>query len=240
MRVFNALPAGDAAVLLEFGREIDEGVNREVQRLAQALLTTPPEGVYAVVPAYTTLLVEFDPLVTSIQEVIDRARAMTLRGGDLPGRRFLVPTCYGGAFGPDLEEVAARLGLSPDVVVERHAAQDFRIFCLGFTPGFPFCGILPAEIETPRRAAPRPKVPAGSVGLAGRQTGVYPTASPGGWQLIGRTPVPLFDLDRDPPVPFRPGDYLRFVPIAEAEFKRLEELAAHGNLVLGEAFDGHG
>ena len=240
MSGFKAVLAGDAAVLLEFGQEIDERVNREVQRLAQALLSSPPKGVSGAVPAYTTLLVEFDPLVTSAQAVIDRARALTRQGGDAPGRRFLVPTCYGGAFGPDLEEVARQLGLSPDSVVERHAAQDFRIFCLGFSPGFPLCGVLPQELAIPRRTTPRPKVPVGSVGLAGRQTGVYPATSPGGWQLIGRTPVPLFDVGRDPPVVFGPGDRLRFVPIDAAEYEQLEQAAANGGLVLEEAPDGQG
>ncbi len=234
MAGFRVVPAGDAAVLLEFGREIDEEVNKEAQRLAQALLMAPPEGVQGVVPAYTTLLIEYDPLITSADAVIDRAKSLTQLEAVRPGRRFLVPTCYGGAFGPDLEEVAERLRLSPNAVVERHTAQDFRIFCLGFSPGFPLCGVLPADLETPRRPTPRPKVPAGSVGLAGRQTGVYPATSPGGWQLIGRTPVPLFDVRMDPPVVFHPGDSLRFVPITESEYRRLESAAASGGLELEE------
>lgn len=235
---FQVMQAGDAAVLLEFGSQIGESVNREVQRLAQALLFTPPKGILGVIPAYTTLLVEFDPLATSPEAVIDAAQALTQQGGEEAGRRFLVPTCYGGDFGPDLEEVAQRLGLTPEEVVERHAAQDFRIFCLGFSPGFPLCGVLPPELAIPRRTTPRPKVAAGSVGLAGRQTGVYPATSPGGWQLIGRTPLPLFDVGRDPPVPFRPGDRLRFVPIGEAAYARLAEAAAGGRLKLEEALDG--
>ena len=235
---FQVMQAGDAAVLLEFGSVIDQSVNREVQRLAQALLSSPPEGFMGVVPAYTTLLIAFDPLVTSAEAVIDAAKARTRQPGDEPGRLFLVPTCYGGDFGPDLEEVAQRLGLTPQSVVQRHAALDFRIFCLGFSPGFPLCGVLPPELAIPRRTTPRPKVPAGSVGLAGRQTGVYPATSPGGWQLIGRTPVPFFDVGRDPPVPFRPGDRLRFVPIGEREYARLAEIAAKGGLELEEASDG--
>lgn len=234
MAGFRAVPAGDAAVLLEFGSEIDEEVNEEAQRLAQALLAVPPEGVYGVVPAYTTVLIEYNPLITSSDAVVDHANSLTQLDANLPSRRFLVPTCYGGDFGPDLAEVAERLRLSPARVVERHAGQDFRIFCLGFSPGFPLCGILPDDLETPRRPTPRPKVPAGSVGLAGRQTGVYPATSPGGWQLIGRTPVPLFDVHKDPPVVFRPGDSLRFVPITDTEYRRLESAAACGDLTLEE------
>lgn len=240
MGPFQVTPAGDAAVLLEFGSLIDESVNGEVQRLAQALLSTPPKGMVGVIPAYTTLLIEFDPLVTSVDAVIEAARAQSKLAADGPGRRFLVPTCYGGSYGPDLEEVAHHLGLTPESVVERHASLDFRVFCLGFSPGFPLCGILPPDLAIARRTAPRPKVPAGSVGLAGRQTGIYPATSPGGWRLIGRTPVPLFDVGKDPPVPFRPGDRLRFVPIGEDRYAHLAEAAADGDLELEEAPDGQG
>lgn len=230
-----ALPAGEAAILLEFGQEIDVAVNREVQRAARALLDDPPPGVVGVIPAYTTVLVEFDPLVTTADAVASRVRRLVRVAGEPPPRRFLIPTRYGGDEGPDLEELAGRLGLSPEAVVRLHTAQDYRIFCLGFSPGFPLAGILPEALATPRRPSPRSKVPAGSVGLAGRQTGIYPSVSPGGWQLIGRTPVPLFDLRRDPPVPYRPGDLLRFVAVDRSEFRRLEGLERQGRLAVEEA-----
>jgi len=229
------LPAGEAAILLEFGREIDIAVNMRVQRAARAFLTDPPPGVTGVIPAYTTVLVEFDPLTTSAEDLADHLSRLEETPEEAPPRRFLIPTRYGGEEGPDLQELSDRLGMSPEAVVKLHTSQDYRIFCLGFSPGFPLAGVLPDALVTPRRPSPRPRVPAGSVGLAGRQTGVYPSASPGGWQLIGRSPVPLFNLDRTPPVPYGPGDLLRFVDIGPDELRRLEGEARRGRLSLEEA-----
>ena len=129
-----------------------------------------------------------------------------------------VPVAYGGPFGPDLPEVARFAGCSEDEVVERHASRTYRVYMLGFMPGFPYLGLVDERIAAPRRASPRTSVPAGSVGIAGRQTGIYPTASPGGWQIVGRTPVRLFDLDRHEPCLVLPGDVVRFEPIAAGEF----------------------
>lgn len=232
---FTARPAGDAAVLLEFGQVISDDVNVQVHRVARTLQGSSPFGVRGVIPAYTTLLVEYDPLVTSAAAVVEEARALVLQAGSLLARRFLVPTCYGGEYGPDLEGIAEQSGLDPEEVVRQHAAQDYRIFCLGFSPGFPLCGIVPAAIAVARRASPRSKVPTGSVGIAGQQTGIYPAQSPGGWQLIGRTPVTLFDAHAHPPVPLRPGDRLRFVPVDREAFEQLRERSAHGGLTLEES-----
>ena len=147
-----------------------------------------------------------------------------LQGADelpAPSRVVEIPVCYGGEFGEDLSFVAARAGLSVDDVIARHAAASYRVAMLGFSPGFPFLLGLPPELACARRDTPRRAVAAGSVGIAGGQTGVYPVESPGGWQLIGRTPLALFDAQGDPPALLQPGDGVRFVAIAEAEFERM-------------------
>ena len=226
------LPAGDSAILLEFGQEIDSEVNRRVQRLSDTLMKFLPRGVIGVVPAYASLLLEYDPLVTSCDILLRALREILPDQVADQERHFRIPTCYGGGYGPDLDEVARTLNLTVDDVVTRHSGQEFRIYCLGFSPGFPYCGILPSALDTPRRAAPRPTTPAGSVGIAGRQTGVYPSDTPGGWPVIGRTPIRLFDVHWDPPIAYRPGDYLRFVPIDAREYERLHELSLAGGARL--------
>ncbi|WP_420852184.1 5-oxoprolinase subunit PxpB [Paenibacillus hamazuiensis] len=138
---------------------------------------------------------------------------------------FEIPVCYGGAYGPDLVEVARRCGLTEDAVVELHSRDVYKVYMVGFAPGFPYLGVVPPQLEMPRRAEPRLSVAAGSVGLAGRQTGIYPLESPGGWQIIGRTPVRLFHPLRQPPALLRPGDRVRFVPVPEAKFEELRRLA---------------
>ncbi|CAB1129196.1 L-5-oxoprolinase (ATP-dependent) subunit B [Candidatus Hydrogenisulfobacillus filiaventi] len=213
--------AGDAAVLVELGREEDPAVNRGVHRLAAALRGLP--GILETVPGYTTLLVVFDPRRwdgAGVAALVEAARP-----GPAPpfpgGRRVRIPVCYGGEWGPDLEAVAARHHLTPQTVVTLHAGRDYPVYALGFSPGFPMLGGLDPRLATPRLDTPRLKVPAGSVGIGGRQTGIYPLATPGGWNLIGRTPLRLFRPDRVPPVPYRPGDVLHFDPIDADAFARL-------------------
>ena len=205
-------PMGDAALLVELGDEIDPMINARVHALAASLSRVP--GVTACVPAYASLLVEFDPGVSGESEVrerVDRALASAEAVSPLEPRVVEIPTRYGGEFGPDLDFVAQRSGLSPREVIRLHSAEPFRVFMLGFAPGFPYAGPLPAAIAAPRLDTPRSRVPAGSVAIAGRQTGIYPLESPGGWRLIGRTDLVLFDPARDPPALLRPGDYVRFV-----------------------------
>jgi KipI family sensor histidine kinase inhibitor len=150
-----------------------------------------------------------------------RERAEQVETGAAPeGRLRTIPTVYGGEFGPDLDEVAQRLGLSPGELIERHTAAEQRVYMLGFSPGFPYLGDLPAELALPRRATPRERVPVGSVAIAERQTGIYSREMPGGWHLLGRTPVPLFDHSRDPPAYLAPGDRVRFVAIQASEWDR--------------------
>lgn len=214
-------PFGDAAVLVTFSDAIDRDVNRRVQALARHL-DAMPEGEKDVafgtsVPAYSSLLVPFDRWEASaheaaqyLQVVIDGLEVNGLEPG--PVRTIEIPVRYGAEHGPDLLEVADRTGLTPEQVVEAHASVGYDCFFLGFAPGFGYLGLLPQELELPRRDEPRTRVPAGSVAIAGRQTAVYPSATPGGWHLIGRTRARLWDVGREPPALLAPGDKVRFVP----------------------------
>ncbi len=204
---------GEAALLLELGAEIDVALNARVHALARALASVP--AILETIPGYASLLVEFDPTRlghTALQSEILRLLHETPVGQQAP-RVVEIPTRYGGEFGPDLEFVARHNGRSPEEVIALHSAQPWRVFMLGFAPGFPYAGPLPDAIAAPRLETPRPRTPAGAVGIAGKQTGIYPRESPGGWRIIGRTDVRLFDPLRDPPVLVRPGDYLRFLRV---------------------------
>ncbi len=207
---------GDAALLVELGEEIDEEVNARVHALARLLAPVP--GVVESIPGYASLLVELDPAVISHEElaaVAARELEQISESLSADSRVVEIPTRYGGEFGPDLEFVAQHNGLSPRDVIRLHTGRPWRVFMLGFTPGFPYVGPLPVEIAAPRLETPRTRVPRGSVGIAGQQTGIYPRESPGGWRLIGRTNITLFDPSADPPFLLRPGDYVRFVEQVE-------------------------
>ena len=205
--------AGDSALLLELDAVVDAEVNARAIAIAEAVESAGIPGVRAIVPTYRSVAVFFDPLATDVSLVTHALRARQQGPLATPiGRTIDVPVVYGGAEGPDLEDLAERLGTSVQDVVERHAAVEYRVFMLGFLPGFAYMGTVDEAIAPPRRATPRLKVPAGSVGLAGRQTGIYPRESPGGWQLIGRTALDVFDPSRTPPSIFAPGDRVRFVP----------------------------
>ena len=213
-------PAGDAALLVSFGDAISQETNRRVHALAHRLLDHPIPGLGEVVPAYTTLLVNYDPLLVGLDPVIASVRSLCHgldAEGLAAGRLVEVPTFYGGAAGPDLEFVARSHEISPEEVVRIHSQTEYQVYLVGFTPGFAYMGIVEERIATPRQKTPRERVPAGSVGIAGSQTGIYPLESPGGWQVIGRTPLKLFDPAADPPCLFSPGDRVRFVPISAQE-----------------------
>lgn len=210
------LPAGDASILVEFANEIDDAVNNRVHALAQVLREQARPEIRDLVPAYSTLLVCFDPRRVSFAEM--RAYLQTLLQSPQayvapPPRVIEIPTAYGGEFGPDLAFVAQHHGLTEAQVIRLHAGVTYRVYFLGFVPGFAYLGSVPESIAAPRLETPRPRVPAGSVGIAGRQTGIYPMETPGGWRLIGRTTLRLFDSSRDPPALLRPGDRVRFVVI---------------------------
>ena len=215
-------PAGDQALLVEVGEGIDETVNRTVHALALALTRRQLAGIVDLIPTYSSLLINYDPLRVGFTEltaaVRDAASSLDLASLPVP-RRVEVPTCYGGEYGPDLHFVAELNALDTQEVVAIHSSGVYRVFMMGFSPGFAYLGGLSPRIATPRLQTPRTSIPAGSVGIAQQQTGIYPVESPGGWQLIGRTPVRLFDSGRTPPTLVEPGDIIRFVPIDEAEYR---------------------
>ncbi|HEV8488713.1 MAG TPA: 5-oxoprolinase subunit PxpB [Candidatus Limnocylindrales bacterium] len=216
-------PFGDEAVLVSLGDRIDRAVNLRVHRIAAALAEERAHGlpIGAPVVAYAALVVPFDlarldaheagAAVARVVEAVDEEpRDPTT---EPPGRLVEIPTHYGGPDGEDLEEVAERLAVSAETVVELHASTEYEVYMLGFAPGFAYLGIVPEAIAVPRRPTPRPRVPAGSVAIAERQTAVYPAATPGGWNLIGRTDLALWDVERDPPALLATGDRVRFVPV---------------------------
>ena len=203
-------------MLVKFGERIDPAINRQVHALARRLASAPLAGMGEAVPAYASLLVHYDPAVLAEAPLLEYL--LTQAGGlevelTAPARLVEIPTLYGGDYGPDLAELAALHGLTPEEVVRRHSAAEYLVYMLGFSPGFAYLGGLDPAIATPRLATPRARVPGGSVGIAGSQTGVYPTDSPGGWRLIGWTPLKLFDPAREPPVLLAAGDRVRFVPV---------------------------
>ncbi len=204
--------AGDAAVTVELEPLIDPVINARVVALAAAVRATRCPGVRDVVPSYNTVTVYFDPLHTDLDRLWASLEEMaaTPVPDAAPAREVVVPVRYGGAAGPDLDEVAAFAGCSTDEVVRRHTAPLYRVYMVGFLPGFPYLGTVDARIAMPRRSSPRLAVPAGSVGIAGAQTGIYPTTAPGGWRLIGLAVVNAFDAGREPPGLFHPGDTVRF------------------------------
>ncbi len=204
-------PAGDRALLVTLGRSIDPELLGEVLALDQALQDRWPKGLLTTVPAYASLLCRYDPVITDAARLEASIRHLEGRVvASVPSGTIVdVPTRYDG---PDLADVARRASLTPADVVDAHASQQYLVYCVGFAPGFTYCGALPDQLSVPRLASPRLRVPAGSIGIAGRQTGIYAVESPGGWNLIGRTGLRLFDPTADPPARFKPGDRLRFIP----------------------------
>lgn len=224
------LLAGESCIVIEFGSAIGLEINARVQALRKRIERAPFPGFIETVPTYRSLAVCFDPLRAPDPDALERhLREMAevpFEAGAQRGERILVPVCYEGDFAPDLGRVAEHTGLAPDEVIYRHSGVDCYCYMLGFTPGFSYLGGMDATLETPRLPEPREKIPAGSVGIAGKQTGIYPIDSPGGWNLIGRTPLRLFDPDRPVPIFLNAGMWVRFVPIPKEDFDRLERDAA--------------
>jgi KipI family sensor histidine kinase inhibitor len=207
------LPLGDSALLVHFGDDIDLATNLRVHALDARLQQNHPHGVIETVPAYATLLVHYDPLLLTCAQVTDWLRAEIARTEEAASRkprRLEVPVRYGGEDGPDLPFVASFHHVTAAEIIRLHIGRDYTVFMMGFTPGFPYMGKLDDAIATPRLDTPRTRVRAGSVGIAGAQTGIYPIDSPGGWRLIGRTSLRLFDFAADEPFLFAPGDTVRF------------------------------
>lgn len=221
--------ASDRSLLISFGERISLETHQSVLRMMRLLEAEPVQGVRDLNPAYCSLLVTFDALARSHadMEAILRGYLGRLEEVALPEpRRVEIPVCYGAEFGPDLEDVAAHHTMAAERVIELHAAAEYVVYFLGFVPGFAYLGGLPEALATPRLAEPRRTVPAGSVGIAGNQTGVYPFATPGGWRLIGRTPLAMFHAEREPMSLLAIGDRVRFRPIPPDEFATLERECA--------------
>lgn len=217
-------PLGDRAVVVHLGDAIDDASFQRVRALARRLEREPFAGLAEFVPAYTTVTVYYDPLQLALEDAcaaIGRLLSNESPLEDEPTRLVEIPVCYGGEFGEDLEHVANHTGLTSDEVIRLHSSAEYRVHMLGFVPGFPYLGGMPPQLATPRRSSPRLVTPAGSVGIAGEQTGIYPLETPGGWQLIGRTPLRLFRPDENPPTLLRAGDRVRFHSITPAEYDAL-------------------
>lgn len=218
--------ASDQSLLVYFGQKITLQAHQQVRKLLRLLELEPVAGVRNLHPAYCSLLVKFDGLRLRHDEVeaILRRYFERLEEIKLPEPRLVeIPVCYGGEFGPDLAEVCAIHGLIPAQAIELHASAEYLVYFLGFVPGFAYLGELPEALVTPRLAVPRRRVPAGSVGIAGNQTGVYPFSTPGGWRLIGRTPVAMFRAEREGFSLLAIGDRVRFAPISAERFGELEK-----------------
>jgi inhibitor of KinA len=231
------LPSGDTALVVEFGSSIDARVSGLVLALSRRLTEAGIAGVVEVVPTFRSLMVHYDPLALP-QADLRRRLAPLLEGleaVELPGRRWRIPTCYDTSVGLDLAEVAQRTGLTIPQLVERHSSTVFHIYMMGFLPGFPYLGGLPAELELPRRDNPRLKVPRGSVAITMAMSCIYTLESPGGLHILGRTPVPLWDLRRNPPALLAAGDTVMFQPISLGEYEALSVRAATGDWQLAPA-----
>lgn len=216
-RPVEIVPLGDSAAVVIFGDSIDLPTHQLVRAFCHTVSQHPISDTVEIVPAYSTVTVYYDSLQWSFDEFAAELHQFVAGldpAAEVTPRVVEIPVCYGGEFGPDLDVVASHNRLTPDEVVEIHSSALYLVYLIGFAPGFPYLGGLSARIATPRRVSPRLRIPAGSVGIAGTQTGIYPLATPGGWQLIGRTPFELFRPDQTPPSLLRAGDQVRFRPIS--------------------------
>jgi len=220
---FRILSLGDAALTIEFGQEIDPTVNERVIAFAETVRAQAWEGVLDIVPTYRSVTIHVEPLCVDLDTLTNWLLQLpkTSQPGIRSGRQHRIPVLYGGEFGPDLQDVAAFAKLSPADVIRLHASVLYRVYMLGFSPGFPYLGLVPEPLAMPRLPTPRITVPAGSVAIAGTQTGIYPISTPGGWRIIGRTPIALYRAHSATPFLLNPGDLVRFEPIEQQEFDRL-------------------
>ncbi|CAB5111928.1 Allophanate hydrolase 2 subunit 1 (EC [Olavius algarvensis associated proteobacterium Delta 3] len=219
--------AGDCGLLVEYGDAIDPAVNQKVRSMAIVVQNNMPDGVREIIPTYRSILIYYDPLITNpamLKETLTDLESGLSEIKIPPPKVVEIPVCYGGDYGPDIEHVAQSHNLTLQEVIDLHSEPEYLIYMVGFTPGFPFLGGLPEVLHTPRLKTPRTLVPRGSVGIANGQTGVYPIASPGGWQLIGRTPISLFSPERSSPILYQAGDRIRFKPTSPSDYQRLSDM----------------
>jgi len=226
------MPFGDTALVVELGNAISLEANSKVLALNEAVLKAKIEGIEEIVTTYRSLLIRYNPLKTTYEQLAfhikDIAQVLEKKSLEIEGKKIIVPVAYGGEYGPDLSYVAKHHGLSEGQVVKLHSGREYRVYMIGFVAGFPYLGEVPDEIATPRLETPRLKVPAGSVGIAEKQTGIYPCEAPGGWRVIGRTPVKIFDPQQEPPALIKPGDRVKFKPISKKEFEIIRKAVLKG------------
>ena len=223
-------PVGDCAISIDFGQVIDPKINRHIRQTIERIQELKLDGITELVPTYCALLIQYDAMLYSYSDICNLMEPLLEPSAtDDANERVTVieiPTVYGGEFGPDLGFVASHNNLTEDEVVAIHSGTDYLVYMLGFIPGFTYLGGMDPRIATPRLSSPRTLIPAGSVGIAGAQTGTYPSDSPGGWQIIGRTPVTMYDMSKKQAALLSAGDYVRYVPIDEAEYNRIKALGA--------------
>ena len=220
------LPSGDCAICVEFGNEISPEINAKIRAFKIALEKENIDGIVETVPTYRSLMVVYRPEVILFKELTAKFDGIMGAMGNIqipPPTVIEIPVLYGGEMGPDLENVASHNNKTVEEVIKIHTSEEYLIYMLGFIAGFPYLGGMSKEIATPRLASPRVKIEGGSVGIAGMQTGIYPVASPGGWQLIGRTPLKLYDADREKPVLLEAGQYIKFRSVTKEEYEKIEK-----------------
>lgn len=218
------LTAGDSAIVMEFGDTIEKETNARIAAVVESLKNKNIDGIMDILPTYRSILINYDPVKISYGEMVEILKGLSKsdKANQSDEVRLIeIPTLYGKEYGPDIEFVAENANLSVDEVIKIHSGTDYLVYMMGFIPGFTYLGGLDPRIATPRLKSPRLKIEPGSVGIAGNQTGMYPLESPGGWQLIGRTPLKLYDDTKEPPVFIQAGDYIRYVSIDKAEYDRI-------------------
>ncbi|MTI20361.1 5-oxoprolinase subunit PxpB [Fulvivirga sp. RKSG066] len=219
--MMDCIPYGDRAMLVRFKQEIDPAINQQVRALKEQLIDV--HGVLSMIPAYCSLTIVFDPNKISYLELESKSKnCKSSISAEKNGRVLKIPVCYDPDIAPDLEEVKTITGLTTQEIVKLHTSHTYQVYMMGFIPGFAYMGKLPAELKCPRRDEPRRAVPKGAVGIAGLQTGIYPSVAPGGWQLIGGTPIECFKAKDDHPFLFETGDTTKFYSIDRVEFSKIE------------------
>ncbi len=225
------LVAGDSALVMEFGNSISAEINNRIRSVCIAMENSKIDGITEIVPTYRSLMIHYNPMIIEYDALMEKLQNLEgqLDNIDLPSPViYEIPTLYGGEYGPDIENVAKHNNLSLEEVIRIHTSRDYLIYMLGFTPGFPYLGGMDEKIATPRLSTPRTKINGGTVGIAASQTGIYPIDSPGGWQLIGRTPLRLYDPYRENPILLKAGNYVRFVSIDRKEYEKIEQEVGRG------------
>lgn len=225
------LPVGDQAILINFGDVIATEINAKVTSFAKEVTSREKPWVIDLIPTFTAVLINYDPLALGYEAMAEFCKdclAQMTAGTEIKRRIFEIPVIYGGAYGEDLPFVADHAGMTVEEVIATHTGTDYLIYMLGFLPGFAYLGGLDERIVTPRLKRPRVRIPAGAVGIGGSQTGIYPTVSPGGWQLIGITPVEVYNPVRTPAILYEAGDMVRFRSVPEEEFLEISQAVAQG------------